>query len=72
MSAFGDIAVSDVIQNRILIFSFDGVFSQAIGTPRGQGLGQLCAPEGIVVTNSGALAVVDGGTHRVMVFDSPV
>eukprot|EP00281_Chroomonas_sp_CCMP1168_P028046 CAMPEP_0206236986 /NCGR_PEP_ID=MMETSP0047_2-20121206/14009_1 /ASSEMBLY_ACC=CAM_ASM_000192 /TAXON_ID=195065 /ORGANISM="Chroomonas mesostigmatica_cf, Strain CCMP1168" /LENGTH=629 /DNA_ID=CAMNT_0053661361 /DNA_START=43 /DNA_END=1932 /DNA_ORIENTATION=- len=80
VSYFGDILVSDVGQNRVHIFTHDGSFAQNIGVPAPKDdeakkkeanlPGTLSSPEGVAVTNRGIVAVVDGGNHRVQVFES--
>ena len=63
----GRVYVTDIINDRVQVFSGDGAFLAKWGT-EGPGDGQFNGPRGIAVDPSGRVCVADTNNHRVQVF----
>jgi len=63
----GSIYVADSGNNRIQIFSSEGVFQRGFGR-WGQGEGEFKGLEGIAVNSKGQVLVADRENHRVQMF----
>lgn len=64
----GDVYAADRSNNRIQVFDSNGVFLRKWGT-LGAALGQLSAPEDVVLDNAGHVWVAESANHRVQKFD---
>jgi DNA-binding beta-propeller fold protein YncE len=69
----GDVVVADMMNNRVLRFSADGVFKSVIGRPtavKGKPkAGELEEPSGVAVDNQGFVYVADTWNGRIQKFD---
>ena len=63
----GHIIVADSRNNRVQVFTSNGVFINAFGTS-GTGPGQFDRPSGVCIAPNGDIVVVDFGNNRVQVF----
>lgn len=68
VSKDGQIYIVDGVNNKIRIYSPQGVPVSSFGTP-GAGKGQFRYPLGIDIADSGRVYVADSGNHRVQIFD---
>ena len=62
-----EIAVTEIGNNRIQIFSSDGTFLRSFGK-KGDKQGEFNFPTGIAFDKNGHIVVVDGNNHRIQVF----
>ena len=64
-----EIAVTELGNNRVSVFSSDGTHLRSFGR-KGQNNGEFQGPEGIAFDSHGNIVVADSFNHRVQVFDS--
>ena len=63
-----EIAVTELGNNRVSVFSSDGTHLRSFGR-KGQNNGEFQYPTGITFDSHGNIVVADRGNHRVQVFD---
>ena len=63
-----EIAVTELGNNRVSVFSSDGTHLRSFGR-KGQNNGEFQGPEGIAFDSHGNIVVADSFNHRVQVFD---
>ncbi|CAH3038429.1 unnamed protein product [Porites lobata] len=63
-----EIAVTELGNNRVSVFSSDGTHLRSFGR-KGQNNGEFQGPEGIAFDSNGNIVVADSFNHRVQVFD---
>ena len=68
VSKDGIIAISDSSSHQVKKYSLQGKLLSIIGNNRGNNHGQFNRPRGLVFSSNKMLYVVDGGNHRVQVF----
>ena len=64
-----EIAVTELGNNRVSVFSSDGTHLRSFGR-KGQNNGEFQGPEGIAFDSHGNIVVADSFNHRVQVFDT--
>ena len=64
----GQVAVTDELKHRILVFNPDGSKKHVVGG-KGQGNGEFMSPKNIAATPEGKLIVADSANHRLQSFD---
>jgi DNA-binding beta-propeller fold protein YncE len=62
------IYVADSMNNRVLVFDFQGKFVRSIGN-QGQGPGEFAKPTGIHILKDSGLVVADFDNYRIQTFD---
>ena len=67
VNARDEIAVTELLNNRVKIFNSDGKFLRSFGR-RGDKLGELNFPKGITFHNNGNIFVADQGNNRIQIF----
>jgi len=68
INSTGNIFVSDIDNNRIQIFDFEGNFLSTFGS-EGNENGQFNYPRGITGNSKGDILVCDESNHRIQIFD---
>ncbi len=65
----GNVYVADSSNNRIQIFTPDGVYSATLSTGFGSGNTQFNFPRGLFITADSLIYIADQNNHRVQIFD---
>ena len=67
VNARDEIAVTDLVSDRVQIFNSDGKYLRSFGRT-GHKLGELNFPKGVTFHNNGNIFVADQGNHRIQIF----